>query len=130
MILTINRKRKTFDGIFGELSLDWHPFTCKTVENLTQAIPAGLYTLDFTYSPRFNRITPHIIVPDRDKVAGGDAGIRIHAANTPAQLQGCIAVGDTEEPDAVDNSRITLNKLERILYQQAGIQIQVNDIPS
>src|SRR5271154_7560091 len=93
MTIIVQRKTKTADGIFGVLTLDWHPFTCVTLENLVKSIPAGIYDLNFTYSPHFNRVMPHIIVPSRDALAGGDAGIRIHWANFPTQLDGCIAVG-------------------------------------
>src|SRR5580698_8106511 len=93
MTIVVQRISKSEDGIFGVMTLDWNPFTCVTLENLAKSIPAGIYVLDFTYSPHFNRVMPHLIVPSRDAAAGGDAGIRIHWANFPAQLDGCIAVG-------------------------------------
>jgi hypothetical protein len=130
MNIIVNRKSKTADGIFGVLTLDWMLFTCVTLENLNHAIPAGLYDLDFTYSPHFNRIMPHLIVPSRDALAGGDAGIRIHWANFPAQLEGCIAVGTHVDGDSVDESLVPFNQLFKILNMQAGIKVQVNDIPA
>jgi hypothetical protein len=128
MLITVQRKTKTSDGIMGQLKLDWNPFTCVTLENLKLSIPAGTYDLNFTYSPHFNRIMPHLIVPSRDSLAGGDAGIRIHWANFPAQLDGCIAVGTMVDGDSIDESLIPFNQLYAILNMQAGIQIQVNDI--
>jgi len=130
MNIIVQRKTKTQDGIFGQLSLDWNPFTCVTLENLNHAIPAGTYELDFTYSPHFNRVMPHLIVPSRDSLAGGDAGIRIHWANFPAQLEGCIAVGTKVDGDSIDESLIPFNQLFNILKMQAGIKIQVNYIPA
>jgi len=130
MLIMVNRTKKSHDGLFGQLMLDWHPFTCVTLENLAKSIPAGVYTLDFTYSPHFNRVMPHIIVPSRDSVAGGDAGIRIHWANFPAQLDGCIAVGTAVNGDSIDQSLVPFNQLFKILNMQAGIKIQVNDIAS
>ena len=129
MLIMINRTKKTEDGIFGQLMLDWNPFTCVTLENLAKSIPAGTYELDFTYSPHFNRVMPHIVVPSRDLAAGGDAGIRIHWANFPAQLEGCIAVGTNVDGDSIDESLVPFNQLYSILNLQAGIQIQINDIP-
>ena len=121
MLITVNRERQTPEGIFGSLSLDWHPFRCKTVENRALAIPAGTYPVEFTWSPRFNMILPLVDnVPNR-------SDIRIHAANFPAQLEGCIGVGDFEETNAVDNSRVTLNALLKILDQQKDISLQVNE---
>lgn len=128
MIITVQRKSKSIDGIFGVMTLDWSAFTCVTLENLDKEIPAGIYDLNFTYSPHFNRVMPHIIVPSRDILAGGDAGIRIHWANFPAQLDGCIAVGTHVDGDSIDESLVPFNQLFHILNLQAGIKITVNDI--
>ena len=129
MLIKVNRIRKTNDGIFGTLTLDFNPFTCYTVENLEKSIPSGTYDVSFDYSPKFNQIMPHIKVPSRDEAAGGDAGIRIHWANYPGQLEGCIAVGDNQEPDAVDHSIITFNKLFTLIKPLTGLKIEVCDIP-
>jgi hypothetical protein len=126
-LIIVLRNHKTVDGLFGILK--FNSFQCFTVENLAKAIPAGLYDVAFDYSPRFNAIMPHIIVPVRDQEAGGDAGIRIHPANLPEQLEGCIAVGDQEEPDAVDNSRVTFNMLFKLINGVTGLKIQIFDIP-
>jgi len=130
MNIIVQRKTKTTDGIFGILTLDWNPFTCVTLENLVQSIPAGTYDLDFTYSPHFNRVMPHIIVPSRDTLAGGDAGIRFHWANFPAQLEGCIAVGTAVDGDSIDESLVPFNQFYAILNLQAGIKVEVRDIPA
>jgi Family of unknown function (DUF5675) len=122
MIIRVQRKRKTEDGIFGILSIDGNPFGCFTVENLKDSIPAGYYPVEFTYSPAFNQIMPLIDVPGR-------TAIRIHPANYPGQLLGCIAVGDQEEPDAIDNSRVTFNQLYKIIDGQTDLHIVIVDIP-
>lgn len=130
MEIIVQRKSKSKDGIFGVLTLDWNPFTCVTLENLEKAIPSGIYDLDFNYSPHFNRIMPHIRVPVRDASAGGDAGIRIHWANFPTQLEGCIAVGTSVDGDSIDESLLPFNRLYSILNQQHGIRVDVRDIPA
>lgn len=71
---------------------------------------------------------PHIIVPSRDVAAGGDAGIRIHWANFPAQLDGCVAVGTKVDGDSIDQSLIPFNKFYSILNQLHGIKVEVKDI--
>jgi hypothetical protein len=129
MRITVQRKSKSIDGIFGQLVLDWNPFTCVTLENLEKSIPKGIYEVDFNYSPHFNRIMPHILVPARDTLAGGDAGLRIHWANFPAQLDGCIAVGTCLDGDSIDESLVPFNQLYAILGQQHGITIEILDIP-
>lgn len=131
MIVIVQRKSKSIDGIFGVLTLDWTPpnnFTCVTLENLSKAILPGIYDLDFNYSSHFNRIMPHILVPSRDSMAGGDAGIRIHWANFPTQLEGCIAVGTMVDGDSIDESLIPFNQLYAILGQQHGIKVEVREI--
>ena len=110
------------------MSLDWNPFNCVTLENLDKCIPKGIYEIDFNYSPHFNRIMPHVIVPSRDTLAGGDAGLRIHWANFPAQLDGCIAVGTAVDGDSIDHSLIPFNQLYTIMGQRHGITIEILDI--
>lgn len=112
-LIKIQRTRHTADGIFGVLTCG--DFSCVTVENLEHAIPEGLYSAKLDLSPRLVIVTPHIAVPLRDEQAGGDAGIRIHPANLPSQLLGCIAVGDKIDGDAVDDSRQTFASLMKIL---------------
>jgi len=120
MIIRVQRKRITVDGIFGVLSIDGNPFGCFTVENLKDAIPAGYYSVEFTYSPRFNQTLPLIDVPGR-------TAIRLHPANYPGELEGCIALGDKEEPDAVDDSRVTFNQFYKIIDGQEDLHISVAD---
>jgi len=125
MNIIVKRNQRTVDGIMGELTLDWNSFKCVTLENLARAIPSGIYDVNFTYSPHFNRVMPHILVPSRDVLAGGDAGIRIHWANFPAQLEGCIAVGTAVDGDSIDESLVPFNQLYAILNLQPGLKIQI-----
>ena len=125
-MMLLRRNRKTSDGLFG--TLGYNSFICFTVENLAKAIPAGLYDVKIDYSPRFNRLMPHVIVPVRDQAAGGDAGIRIHWGNVPGNYEGCIGVGDKEEPDAIDDTVATFNQLFKLINGVEGLQIQVFDI--
>lgn len=125
MKITVIRNKKTQDGIFGKLSLDQSLFACYTCENLAKAINPGTYDVKFDYSPRFNRIMPHLIVPDRDASAGGDAGIRIHWGNNPSDYEGCIGVGNGQEGDSIDNTVETFNRLYSIIQNQPGLTISV-----
>lgn len=51
-------------------------------------IPTGLYRCRWTLSPRLKKFTYEVLnVPNR-------TGIRIHAANFPNQVIGCIALGE------------------------------------
>jgi hypothetical protein len=122
MRITVQRDRKTVDGMFGDMVLDWNPFTAYVVENLALMIPAGTYPVTFYKSPHFQRVMPHLIVPGRTE-------IMIHWANWPGQLKGCLALGNAEEPDAVDNSIATWNQFYNLLNMQEGITCQILDIP-
>lgn len=125
MKITVTRKKKTQDGIFGSLFIDTNLFKCFTCESLAKAINPGTYDVKFDYSPRFNRTMPHIIVPDRDLAAGADAGIRIHWGNNPSNYEGCIGVGNGQEGDSIDNTVATFNELYTIIKDQAGLTIQI-----
>lgn len=128
MKITVQRTRKTADGILGSMKFDENPFTCFTVENLEHSIPAGVYNAKIDHSPRMNIDTPHIAVPSRDEAAGGDAGIRIHSANFPSQLLGCIAVGDKQDADAVEDSKATFAKIMGILKGISAFVVEVLDV--
>lgn len=121
MIITIQRKTKTADGIFGTLTLNWDSFTCVTLENLEDALAPGVWPLTFAYSPHFNRTMPLINVPGR-------TWTWIHWANFPMQLKGCVAVGEKVDGDAIDTSQVEWNKLWAIINMQAGIKVDLRDI--
>lgn len=80
----------------------------------TSCIPAGTYNVRATQSARFGRLMYLVeAVPNR-------AGIRIHPANMPSELQGCIALGTSIGRTAAKgkmllNSRAAVGSLERLL---------------
>lgn len=90
MIATVIRTNKSADGAFGTVSLDMVSYKCVTLENLGLIIPAGVYQGLYRWSPDFQQIMPHIIVPGR-------TAIMAHWANWPKQLLGCIALGTEED---------------------------------
>ena len=108
MIVTRNPKLITSDGVFGTMTYN-SEFICDTVENKAKMILPGTYTAKLDASPRLGYVCPHIAVPERDKAAGGDAGIRIHILNEPCQSDGCIGVGTAVDGDAVDTSRVAFD---------------------
>lgn len=127
MLLTVRRERKDQTAILGTLLVDGVR-ECVTMERTAVAIPAGLFQMEITYSPHFGKPMPLIDgVPNR-------TNIRLHPANWPTQLEGCIAVGLSTDGDDLDNSVAAFNPLfEKILAAiKAGekTSIQILEIPA
>lgn len=118
MLLTVTRTNKSNDGIFGNLQIDGNPFKCVTLERLHMEIFSGIYDVEFTFSPDFNRIMPLIDVPGR-------TGCRFHWANFPSQLLGCIALGEKVDGDAIDESVIAFNQFYAIIQGQEGLTVKI-----
>lgn len=74
------------------------------------AIPAGVYTVELTYSNRFKRVLPLI------KDVPQFTGVRIHAGNSAEDTEGCLLVGRTCRKGWVGESRramdVLMHKLE------------------
>lgn len=104
-------KRTLFDdaATIGEMYIDG-TFECYTLEDKVRppserkvpgetAIPFGTYPVTIDFSQHFRDYMPHILgVP-------GFLGIRIHPGNTPHDTEGCILVGESNEPDELRESR-------------------------
>ena len=66
-------------------------YLCNTLENADYIIPALIYRLAVTHSPRFKRPLPILCqVPGR-------SGIRIHRGTLPEHSKGCILVSASSE---------------------------------
>ena len=85
---------------------------CKTLENADKMIPALIYRVAVTQSPRFKRPLPILLqVPGR-------TGIRFHRGTQPAHSSGCILVS------ASDEQVITAKWLnEQINHEETRIEI-------
>jgi len=111
---------QTTDGLFGRLSVvdeGVSKLDCACVTNKELRIEDGVYVVKVDMSPRLQYLCPHIKVPTRDLEAGGDAGLRIHKANTPGQSLGCIFPGEQVDGDAVDDSKDAFNDMMKLLPQ-------------
>ena len=87
-MFTLVRYTRTEKAILGSLYLNG-AFICYTLENAVKAIPAGLYSIENSKSPKFGRELPLLFsekVPSR-------RGVRIHAGNTYQNSAACVLVG-------------------------------------
>ena len=87
-MLVLIRDKHTETAVQGRLFLGG-TFICFTLENAAKAIPAGLYKLSNSQSPKFKRELPLVY---NDKVPA-TRGIRIHVGNSAKDSNGCILVG-------------------------------------
>lgn len=108
---------KNGEGVFGGLTYDEKDYGV-TLENSKYLIQPGIYIAQLDRSPHLGYVCPHLRVPERDRAAGGDAGLRIHVANFVSQLQGCVAIGTQRGTDCIESSQAAFDKLVAVLPLQ------------
>ncbi len=84
MLFTLVRKMKAGQSVIGFLHMGSQSWL--TLENAEFIIPLGVYPIEYTWSPKFNRLLPLLKVPHRK-------GIRIHSGNSASDSKGCILLG-------------------------------------
>ena len=85
------------------------------------AIPEGTYRVVTTYSLRFRKYLPLLVgVP-------GFEGVRIHAGNTSRDTEGCILVGQNLQVGKVLWSRITLERLMKLIENEKEIFLTIKN---
>ena len=76
------------------------------------AIPIGTYEVCMTIkSPKYGRIMPRLL-----NVKGYE-GVLIHSGNTAEDTCGCILVGENKVKGKVINSRVTFDRLFKVLQE-------------
>lgn len=76
----------------GELVERLH-LICDTLENTDYLVPALVYRIAVTQSPRFNRLLPIL------QQVPGRSGIRFHRGSRPEHSKGCILIAPAMEQD-------------------------------
>ena len=101
-MFTLVRYTRSETAILGSLYLNG-AFICYTLENAAKAIPAGLYSIENSKSPKFGRELPLLF---SDKVSSR-RGVRIHAGNTYQDSAACVLVGMKRDDakERVDESK-------------------------
>ena len=85
------------------------------------AIPEGSYRVVVTKSQRFRKYLPLLIG------VSGFEGVRIHAGNTSRDTEGCILVGQNLQVGKVLWSRITLEKLMKLIENEKEIYLTIKN---
>ena len=94
------REKRTETAILGRLFLGG-VFICYTLENAAKAIPAGLYYIENSVSPKFKRELPLLYNAD----VPAKRGVRIHVGNSYKESSACVLVGMGRKGDNLVESQ-------------------------
>lgn len=134
MKLVLTRHARRADYTIGRLEDENGKKLCDTLEPIWRnydggemkiprksAIPEGTYRVVTTYSLRFRKYLPLLVgVP-------GFEGVRIHSGNTSRDTEGCILVGQNLQVGKVLWSRITLEKLMKLIENEKEIYLTIKN---
>ena len=87
-MFTLVRDKRTETAILGRLFLGG-VVIAYTLENAAKVIPAGLYSIENSKSPKFKRELPLLY----NATVPAKRGIRIHSGNSWKDSSGCVLVG-------------------------------------
>ena len=130
--LTLTRIAKRADYTIGRLEDENGVKICDTLEPTWRnykggelkvprksAVPEGTYPVVVTKSKKFGKYLPLLVgVP-------GFEGVRIHSGNTVNDTEGCILVGQNLIKGKVLMSRLTLEKLMRLIENEKRIFLTI-----
>lgn len=130
--LTLTRIAKRTDYTIGRLEDENGVKICDTLEPTWRdfkggelkvprksAVPEGTYQVVVTKSKKFGKYLPLLVgVP-------GFKGVRIHSGNTVNDTEGCILVGQNLIKGKVLLSRLTLEKLMRLIENEKRIFLTI-----
>ena len=130
--LTLKRIAKKADYTIGRLEDEMGKRICDTLEPTWRnykggelkvprksAVPEGTYPVVVTKSWKFGKYLPLLVgVP-------GFEGIRIHSGNTSKDTEGCILVGQNLEKGKVLMSRITLERLMKLIENEKRVFLTI-----
>lgn len=130
--LTLTRIAKRADYTIGRLEDENGVKICDTLEPKYRdykggelkvprksAVPEGTYPVVVTKSKKFGKYLPLLVgVP-------GFEGVRIHSGNTVNDTEGCILVGQNLIKGKVLLSRLTLEKLMRLIENEKRIFLTI-----
>ena len=129
---TLTRIAKRTDYTIGRLEDENGVKICDTLEPTWRdfkggelkvprksAVPEGTYPVVVTKSKKFGKYLPLLVgVP-------GFEGVRIHSGNTVNDTEGCILVGQNLIKGKVLLSRLTLEKLMRLIENEKRVFLTI-----
>ena len=132
MKLILKRIAKRADYTIGRLTDEKGDRICDTLEPTWRnykggelkvpkksAVPEGTYRVVVTKSWKFGKYLPLLVgVP-------GFEGIRIHSGNTNKDTDGCILVGQNLEKGKVLMSRMTLERLMKLIENEKRVFLTI-----
>ena len=132
MKLTLKRIAKRADYTIGRLEDENGVKICDTLEPTWRdykggelkvprksAVPEGTYPVVVTKSKKFGKYLPLLVgVP-------GFEGVRIHSGNTVNDTEGCILVGQNLIKGKVLLSRLTLEKLMKLIENEKRVFLTI-----
>ena len=130
--LTLTRIAKRADYTIGRLEDENGVKICDTLEPKYRdykggelkvprksAVPEGTYPVVVTKSKKFGKYLPLLVG------GPGFEGVRIHSGNTVNDTEGCILVGQNLIKGKVLLSRLTLEKLMRLIENEKRIFLTI-----
>ena len=87
---TLYQVEHRYSGSTGQYKEYLTP-VCATLENADYLVPALVYRVDVTRSPKFKRLLPCL------RQVPGRSGIRVHRGSRPEHSRGCILVSAADE---------------------------------
>ena len=134
MKLILTRHARRADYTIGRLEDENGMKVCDTLEPTWRdykggemkipkksAIPEGSYRVVVTKSQRFRKYLPLLVG------VSGFEGVRIHSGNTSRDTEGCILVGQNIQVGKVLWSRITLEKLMKLIENEKEIYLTIKN---
>jgi len=89
---TLYQTEHRYSGSAGEYKEYLTPI-CETLENADYLVPALIYKIQVSKSPKFQRLLPLL------EQVPGRSGIRIHRGTKPEHSKGCILVSPADEQE-------------------------------
>lgn len=116
MLIEVRRKKDDPNSVPSDIFVNgvfvcygMEPSRTKPVHEGHPCILPGRFVVVLTLSPHLRYVTPELLrVPNR-------SNIRMHIANFPKDILGCLAVGTKFDADEVLHSRDAFDKLMTLL---------------